>query len=79
MEKTSLKLVFFVLKFVVCLCEGSYLVDAREMVKEKVNCLGGSCMPPVATIIKHKAICTVDNDCKVYCPPNCRQRGALDY
>lgn len=42
----------------VCICEqGSSLGDAREMVKEEVNCIGGkcpkgkkncNCLPPIA-------------------------------
>ncbi|KAF8074255.1 hypothetical protein N665_1117s0011 [Sinapis alba] len=70
MEKTSLKIVFLFSLTVIALC--SHLVDAREMVEEEVNCLGGSCMAPVADIIKHTAVCKVDNDCKIICPKDCR-------
>ncbi|KAL0801304.1 hypothetical protein Bca101_056480 [Brassica carinata] len=70
MEKTSLKIVFLFSLTLIALC--SYLVDAREIVEEEGNCLGGSCMPPVEATIKFTPICTVDNDCKVFCPPHCR-------
>ncbi|CAH8348243.1 unnamed protein product [Eruca vesicaria subsp. sativa] len=62
MKNTSLKL------FAVCICEGSYLVDAREMTEE-VNCLDRKCVTPTAENI---VICHKDDDCKKYCPKECQ-------
>ncbi|KAG7589447.1 hypothetical protein ISN44_As07g017250, partial [Arabidopsis suecica] len=61
MEKTSLKLIFLFSLTVIALC--SFLGDAREMVKEEVNCIGGKCpegkknckcLPPIAHIMDNR-------------------------
>ncbi|KAG2312873.1 hypothetical protein Bca52824_024430 [Brassica carinata] len=56
------------------------LVDAREMAKEEVNCLGGSCpggkkncncLPPAAPIMdsyETDVFCHRDDECIKYCP-----------
>lgn len=73
-----------VLKFVVCNCEGLPLSDARDMVKEEVNCIGGkcpegkkhcNCLPPVVPIMDNyetNASCRRDNECIKYCPKGCK-------
>ncbi|CAH8327042.1 unnamed protein product [Eruca vesicaria subsp. sativa] len=67
MEKTSLKLVFLFSLTIIFFC--SSLGDAREMVKEEVNC-----MPPVEPIMdsyEANASCRRDNECIKYCPKGC--------
>ncbi|XP_048615888.1 putative defensin-like protein 263 [Brassica napus] len=81
MEKTSLKLVFLLW---CCICEGSSLVDAREMAKEEVNYIDGkcpdgkkncNCLPPVAPVMdsyKINATCHRDIECIKFCPKGCK-------
>ncbi|ESQ38683.1 hypothetical protein EUTSA_v10029215mg [Eutrema salsugineum] len=69
MEKTSLKLVFLFSLTIILFC--SSLGDVREM----VNCLGGNCLPQVAStmdIYETNASCHRDKDCIQYCPKGCK-------
>ncbi|VVA94539.1 unnamed protein product [Arabis nemorensis] len=82
MEKTSLKLVFLFSLTIIAFCLP--LSDAREMVKEEVNCIGGkcpegkkhcNCLPPVVPIMDNyetNASCRRDNECIKYCPKGCK-------
>ncbi|KAF8108273.1 hypothetical protein N665_0112s0030 [Sinapis alba] len=80
MEKTSLKFVFLFTISVIAFLLDFNMVDAREMAKEEVNCLGGSCpygkkncncLPPAAPIMdsyETDVFCRRDNECIKYCP-----------
>ncbi|CAF2062052.1 unnamed protein product [Brassica napus] len=66
--------------FVVYVREGSYLVDARVMTEEEVNCLSEKCpqekkncnsSSPLAPTMETTALCYEDNDCNKYCPKEC--------
>ncbi|CAN8238961.1 unnamed protein product [Cochlearia groenlandica] len=83
MEKTSLKLVFlFCFMIVIAFC--SSLVDAREMAKVEVNCIGGqcpggknncNCLPPIEPIMdahETNSSCRKDSECIQYCPKGCK-------
>ncbi|ESQ38689.1 hypothetical protein EUTSA_v10029443mg [Eutrema salsugineum] len=68
MEKTSLKLVFLF----------SFTVIAFYM-----NCIGSKCpegkkncnyLSQVAPIMESTGVCEHDNDCKKYCPPECKSK-----
>nr|XP_018453444.1 PREDICTED: putative defensin-like protein 263 [Raphanus sativus] len=90
MEKTSLKLVFLFSLTIIVFCMLLPLEtmfswsDAREMVNEEVNCLGGNCpdgknncncLPPVAPVMNSyqtNASCRRDNECIKYCPKGCK-------
>ncbi|CAA7053576.1 unnamed protein product [Microthlaspi erraticum] len=72
MKKTSLKLVFLFSLTVIAMC--SYLGDAREMVEEEVNYLGGDTLAisPTMTI---PGDCRKDSECKEFCPKLCPAIG----
>ncbi|ESQ28363.1 hypothetical protein EUTSA_v10019807mg [Eutrema salsugineum] len=82
MEKTSLKLVFLFSLTVITFC--SFLGDAREMAEEEVSCLGSecpegnkncNCLPRVAPIMESTGVCEHENDCKKYCPLECKSKN----
>ncbi|ESQ38684.1 hypothetical protein EUTSA_v10029149mg, partial [Eutrema salsugineum] len=78
--KTSLKVVFLFSLTVIAF--GLFSGDAREMTEEEVSCIGGkclkgkkncNCLPPV-TLMESTDVCEHDNDCKKYCPPECKSK-----
>ncbi|ESQ38687.1 hypothetical protein EUTSA_v10029413mg, partial [Eutrema salsugineum] len=68
MEKTSLKLVFLFSLTIIAFC--LFLGDSRDMAEEE-NC---NCLPRVAPIMESTGVCEHDNDCKKYCPPECKSK-----
>ncbi|CAH8327051.1 unnamed protein product [Eruca vesicaria subsp. sativa] len=72
MEKMSLKFVFLFTISIIAFC---FLVDAREMVNEEVNCLCGkgsdgkkNCEAPMMDSYETDVSCRRDNECIEYCP-----------